>query len=1163
MPYPVLRGLRLMVVLGYNACQFPFKANCKRMEFKRMKSKITSTCICGKAKAGTFLLLGLFTLSVVYADDILAPAYGFATNHVVGGATSVQDGRVLVADGGLVYKFGGGDWAIPLSYLPQPWAAAFAVQDGTLSFGFGSSAGNYAAPTTLPSSITDKAFIWVDVQDSDKLVRDGNAVSDWYDHREADIHSSMYIRAKTQTTYTTDAPEYATLDNGMKAVYFGGLASGRTMRFVKPDGSNCSGYQDVDSAVKQVFAVVQVSNSYGNIFGSFSDSYLSPFRISKDSSAATSLTSHYFYSGGSGNQDILNEKMIHGRVYLNGKRIDSTTETVEKGRQLIEAEVKALSAQSLVNGFFAGENAARSGGDYLCEAIAFTNRLTETERLLVEAYLMAKWLPDAGKHLKNVKLADGAKYVADVPQGETVETQLALSGTGTAEKTGDGDLELRNCTESEGVEWDLKGGTLTLGAFAPIKVTAGKSVTVDGVVAGPRVEVAALSRPDALEKSGSDHLVINGMPAGVKHISVNGGTLTVRAPRTDSFADESAYEVPFRNGGFEEYSDVIASKRAAGARNESVGNMSGYGWSCAEGLAYVFDYNGWTTGSGAIGGTRSAFNIKSRPPEGTCALIMRSLNAGTTVRSAAFTLAESGDYDLTFKMCGRQGTSYLGGDLRVTMIGGTSTTVIGPTYHVRYTYLDGYLEYRMKFPSLAAGSYRLNLYLAQQSEVVTIDDVHFYKVPANPMVATKWSIPGGDFEATSIPMKAASQRFSADNTLGGWTFTQPDGWTRSLPAVGISTLAMTNTASTRRGFLYNNSREPESGSMQLCFCGNGVAETSITPPAGTYRLEGFISRFGSYGVYPKLSASIVRSGASVVDLGQLSPVNKMMHRVGWPNSFTVDGTETIILRLTAANTSGRVDHLASGLLVDDVELVSATEMELFKDGDCSQLTSSLKSIDASSFGCVSGRARVRTDSEAPKAFGSEMVDGHMMIAVGNRSYLYEDVTLPFAGRYRLSFYTKSRLNDKTGDYRPNPLEVSLVVGAETNILGRVNTYSSKWAQRIYEFIVPSGGVYRVAFQGMNNPTSASAEHEAHIDCISLKQVHETRDTTPPFDEETYIKVAEDSRLETDFIGTNVVRGLKFGTVSLTGIINVKDYPQYLSGTGTFNVIPRGIVVSFR
>ena len=61
------------------------------------------------------------------------------------------------------------------------------------------------------------------------------------------------------------------------------------------------------------------------------------------------------------------------------------------------------------------------------------------------------------------------------------------------------------------MEWDVKGGSLTLGAFAPIKVSAGKSVTVDNLEAGPKVTIAS-GDADALEKSGSDMLTINGMP---------------------------------------------------------------------------------------------------------------------------------------------------------------------------------------------------------------------------------------------------------------------------------------------------------------------------------------------------------------------------------------------------------------------------------------------------------------------------------------------------------------------------------------------------------------------------------------------------------------------------------------------------------------------------
>ena len=1100
----------------------------------------------------------------VHAGEIVAPAYGFATNYVADGQTDVQSDRVIVAYDGTVYKQGEGQWMIPLSYLMQPWTATFGVMDGTLSFGLGSAAGSYTAPTTIPASISDKALIWVDANDDTKVVRDGSAVSAWYDHRESDIASPQYVWASTYTGYTNEAPEYTTLDSGEKTVYFGQFASGRSMKFVNPNGTDCTSHTAVDKAVKQVFAVICNSNSYGNVFGTYSSYYDSPFRISHDTSAANSIQGFYFYSASSGNQGLLNEKMIHGRAYLNGARIDPTMKVVEKGLQLLEAEAKAITGASLVSGFFAGSKKSYSGGDYLCEAIAFTNCLTEVERLAVEEYLMAKWLPQKGKHRKNVRLAAGAAYSANVASGESAETQLALSGTGTAEKTGDGDLILRNSSSADGVVWDVKGGSLTLGAFAPIKAAAGQNVTVANLVAGPKVTIAS-GDADVLEKSGNDMLTVNGVPSGVKRIRVSGGTLAVRSPR-DPVPAESVHEVPVRNGNFEEYAAVIATLRADTERNENIAisQMIGYGWDRPEGAAYVFDYDGWRgSGKGSLGATRSAYNITTRPPAGGCALFMLcKANTQTTVRSENFTLAETGDYELRFKMCGRQNGTYSGSRLRVSMIGSSNTTSYGPVYYLRYTYIDGYLEYSLRFPSLAAGGYRINFFLAKGFDgAVAIDDVHLYKVPTDPLAAAKWKIPGGDFEAQTLPLGLSSRTFSADNTLDGWTFTQPASWSKSLPAVGVSTLAMTNvTPEASRGFLYNNSREPEYGSMQLCFCGNGTAETAITPPAGTYRLEGFLSKFGSYGIVPSLSASIIRQNETVIDLGSLTPGNKMMKRVGWPNVFTVDGSETVTLRLTASGTNSRVDHFATGILLDDVELVTATDRELFKDGDCETAGgTALKSFAASAFGCARGQTRFRTDTEAPSAFGSEMVDGHKMIAIETRSYLYEDVTLPFAGRYRLSFYTKSRLNAKSGDYGPNPLEVTVNNGITTNILGRVNTYNSGWTQRVFDFNVPSSGVYRVAFQGL----STNGWQEAHIDSISLKQVHEARDLTPPFDPKTCIEVAEGARLETDFVGTNTIRSLRLGNVRCTGFVSPADYPEYLSGTGTFKIVPRGASVSFR
>ena len=125
-----------------------------------------------------------------------------------------------------------------------------------------------------------------------------------------------------------------------------------------------------------------------------------------------------------------------------------------------------------------------------------------------------------------------------------------------------------------------------------------------------------------------------------------------------------------------------------------------------------------------------------------------------------------------------------------------------------------------------------------------------------------------------------------------------------------------------------------------------------------------------------------------------------------------------------------------------------------------------------------------------------------MATVENLSGVYEDIEFPFAGRYRLSFYAHSRLNDKTetGNYGPNPVRVWIAQGGVTNVIGYADTMSSEWVQRVFDFTVDEPGQYRVCIQGMSDPEEENIRREAHIDAISLKQVIGTADRTPPFPE---------------------------------------------------------------
>ena len=227
------------------------------------------------------------------------------------------------------------------------------------------------------------------------------------------------------------------------------------------------------------------------------------------------------------------------------------------------------------------------------------------------------------------------------------------------------------------------------------------------------------------------------------------------------------------------------------------------------------------------------------------------------------------------------------------------------------------------------------------------------------------------------------------------------------------------------------------------------------------------------------------------------------------------------MRLVASRNVSASSTARNGALLDDLVLTKLPEStlgtELSKCGDCDGTGdgNAIKAVKATDAGGESGTVRTRPPSESTAAFGTTVVKGKYFITVENLSVIYEDVALPSAGTYRYTFYVHSRLNDKTGTYRHNPLRfwVEKKDSGVTNVIGQVDCYNSDWVQRFFDFTVDEAGTYRLALQGCDNPTAASKHfHEAHVDAISVKQI-------------------------------------------VRGVIDVADYPEFFEGTGVFETDP--------
>lgn len=330
---------------------------------------------------------------------------------------------------------------------------------------------------SLPAEIADKALLWVDARDTERLICSGDNVKTWYDCREpVPVTTAKFCCCcASNTQKTATMPTLATMSDGQAAVYCAGIGSGVSLAWYLPSGKCYTGkITDVATDRKCVSHVFLVHNSRvatNSVFVGTYSSTLTPFRRIDHLN-----NSGYFRLG-----DCW-PTMANGRTYVNGERIDGMLTSVA-GLQLLEM-IPFVNTQVETSGFFNMQDSKKCGGEYLCEALVFTNALTEVERLEVEDYLMEKWHLGKRKAMVNVAAKDTFEVTARLPDGTSV------AGAGKIINTGAEDEPFVFKQSDAAAVFD---GELDLGAShsalllspAALVVSAGQMVSVTNTEGGP------------------------------------------------------------------------------------------------------------------------------------------------------------------------------------------------------------------------------------------------------------------------------------------------------------------------------------------------------------------------------------------------------------------------------------------------------------------------------------------------------------------------------------------------------------------------------------------------------------------------------------------------------------------------------------------------------
>jgi len=1028
--------------------------------------------------------------------------------------TSNLTDRLSVSEGTL-NKSGAGTLAVAASNLTVQSGGTIVVRNG--AFLISADTNTLVAPAPCPMDVMAQAAFWVDANTNVIAVSsNGNTYADaWLDVREADTESPyQYPRAVANFGITNCAPQVvinAGVGGTLPSIWFGRYNSLRTMTWTTP----ANAVADIVN-IYHVFVLHGVFQSYGYVLGAMSGT---PDFHTQEYNSGTVTYPHWHQTEWS------TTAVRQGRTYLDGERIDGTLVRPKVGWQLLEVAMgtKTAHASNFYNDRSITAYGKRVGGDNLCEAVIFTNRLSETDRLRVQQYLMQKWLAQKQVSAFAATASASGKVVAEVAAGGTLTARL--NGEGALQKQGAGKLVLDAVPSVKSVfrSASLLGGVLDARVPVPLPLAAGSRVTASNTV----LTVTQDAGSGQIVKDGPGSVTLTAVPATLSQLEVNGGTLILTPPTvSNAVASQTAGTVS--NATFE-------AEQLSSYRRTIVNGETYYGWTAyvpvatggADNAVFVFNRTADTT----------VWPCDYAAPEGKQVLALKQdASVSTTV-----SLPMAGIYDLSFYTSAR---SFLGGkhEFDLCIVEGAETNTVAAVQTVNLPYA---LQ-TFRLPWLAAGNHTLlfRRTLMGVDTLGTIDAVNVRLV--SEVRPDSLKIFNGDFEYMTYPPYPTA--FSTSNLAPGWTFT---GTTNGITTSGI-------TLSGSSSYFYAPSTY---GIALLGIYSNGSATTSLKLPAGTYNLQADLCNWPCYLNGRNLSgtqsikAQIADGSGGIVTLGTMSTNASILSSTTWPTSFTVTNNETVTLSLTGQS-------MLSGGLVDNLVLLPQTNAIVLNG---SFEASANWTFEYNRDVVPNANARYQSLSES-NDYGSAVYDGPRRLLLVQTGAATQDIQIPSAGLYRLVLHAVKRLPLAYSDsYGNNPIRAWLAQPGVTNVIGWTRVDDPVFVRREFLFPVASAGTYRLGLQGMtdNSPEFPGTDRSTLIDGVSVERVTNLGDLGVALPAELALTVASGARLQLSYIGTQKVDTVRYAGRFVTGVISQETCPAFVSGTGALYAAPKGTMLLLR
>lgn len=1045
-------------------------------------------------------------------------------------------------------KIGGGTLVLPLTRLPQGVDVDIAVRDGALGV---SAFDPSDVDSPIPNEVLAKAALWLDATMDGKVAYTASNgvdwVDAWYDVRETGNSDVGYSHLRALPNLgPTNMPPQLVVKDGIKSVWFGGYPSGISMDWCGADGS----VREITD-IRHVFIMYGVYESHGFVLGTRS---VSRFHIMDTTRGlpTSSICEPFCTDAGAA---------YCGRVFVNGRLVEPCITGQLKQNQFQLLEYDCCGILGYASNFFNDRNYFRNnpsypqnggnriGGDYIAEALIFTNELTEIERMSVGTYLMNKHLGGVSP-VPSIAVAEGAQVGVDA---KILDRASVMSGDGEVKFVCDGGAVTIPPMVGYGFSMptDISGGIFGLSNRHMLKLHDGDSLTIEQTGYGnPVASISGDAGQGRISKEGNGSATVSALPETVTSVVVRAGTLHLAAVEKKSGVPigGSATAAVFENPDFE-VDGIDTNSEYRTEQNVGGWNLVGV----KNDLNCIIFISGDGTGA-AWGSSGGIYGSPLPTPDGGTAMMFKGdVSAWTSVSVPC-----DGIYELSFNAASRVPSGSLPLDVCIGK-DEDSLVKVGSFMPTQ----KSYMKFTFTVPYLDAGEYQFWFRSRQLGEdkAAAVDNIRMKLLSGLPLRSNV--IPNGSFEDIEGAYNSGFKvnELSTDNVAAGWTLTQTNGWvTGTAPSAAFTTPSVS--------WEHFDSSHNRSGIVQLMLDGYGArAETTFTPSmGGRYRLRAAVAnrRYSSNDNKGKyLRASLV-AGSVTNDFGTINVLPYHLTETEWPDAVTVVAGEEVTLMLESRDTTDRTHTL-----VDDLVLVpSMDDDELVSDGGFEQPGTWKVDELYQKPDRMNGASRYNY-AYFPNAYGHSRCEGECWMAVVQNDIVSQRIEFPSAGLYRLRFFAHSRVDNPAG-HGLNPVKAFYVAegSTETNWIAAAKPFTTNFVEQVHTFLVPAACKATFGFQGCYAANEGEAEyvgvdHTTAIDAVSIRRVIGVGDGLPDVSERLSVKVDAGAKLSLDFDGTLYLNALYLGGHAVRGEVSAETHPEFVEGPGRMYAKMHGLTITIR